>query len=102
MENVSLTRTATSAAILTNSQKQHHNHNLGPGNQGNQNRRRNQNNQNKPEGPKREAILDLTKYKDQEIRVKFIGGRQIVGLLKGFDQLMNLVLENVKENIRGT
>lgn len=45
--------------------------------------------------------MDLNQYKDKEIRVKFIGGRQIIGVLKGFDQLMNLVLENVKENIRG-
>ncbi|CAH6720548.1 U6 snRNA-associated Sm-like protein LSm7 [[Candida] jaroonii] len=56
--------------------------------------------QNKPEGPKREAILDLNKYYNQKIRVKFIGGRQIVGILKGFDQLMNLVLEDVEENLR--
>lgn len=26
--------------------------------------------------PKREAILDLSKYTDKEIRVKFLGGRQ--------------------------
>ncbi|KAI5956408.1 lsm7 [Candida jiufengensis] len=66
-----------------------------------QNRRRNQN-QDRPksEGPKREAILDLNKYKDQEIRVRFVGGRQVTGILKGFDQLMNLVLEDVKEQIR--
>lgn len=44
--------------------------------------------------------MDLNKYKDQQIRVKFIGGRQITGTLKGFDQLMNLVLEDVVENIR--
>ncbi|ODV79160.1 putative U6 snRNA-associated Sm-like protein [Suhomyces tanzawaensis NRRL Y-17324] len=69
------------------------------------NRRRYNNNNSsggatKQEGPKRDAILDLNKYKDQRIRVKFIGGRQIVGVLKGFDQLMNLVLEDVQENIR--
>jgi len=45
--------------------------------------------------------LDLNKYKDQKIRVKFIGGREVVGILKGFDQLMNLVLENVTETLRG-
>ncbi|RCK57526.1 U6 snRNA-associated Sm-like protein LSm7 [Candida viswanathii] len=70
--------------------------------QGQQQYRRRNNNSNVPkqEGPKREAILDLNKYKDQEIRVKLIGGRQITGTLKGFDQLMNLVLENVKETLR--
>lgn len=45
--------------------------------------------------------MDLNKYKDQEIRVKFIGGRQVVGILKGFDQLMNLVLDDVVETLRG-
>ncbi|CUM51168.1 unnamed protein product [Debaryomyces tyrocola] len=72
-------------------QRQHNNNN--------NNRRRN-NNPSKPDGPKREAILDLNNYKDKQIRVKFIGGRQVIGVLKGFDQLMNLVLEDVKENIR--
>ncbi|ODQ79874.1 hypothetical protein BABINDRAFT_8066 [Babjeviella inositovora NRRL Y-12698] len=61
----------------------------------NNNRRDN----NKPDGPKREAILDLSKYQDKQIRVKFIGGRQVIGTLKGFDQLMNLVLDDVKENL---
>ncbi|CAN6659522.1 U6 snRNA-associated Sm-like protein LSm7 [Trichomonascus vanleenenianus] len=52
------------------------------------------------ERPKKEAILDLSKYRDQRIRVKFQGGREITGLLKGYDQLMNLVLEEVKETLR--
>lgn len=34
------------------------------------------------------------------MQVKFIGGRFIVGVLKGFDQLMNLVLEDVVETLR--
>ncbi|KAF1809480.1 LSM-domain-containing protein [Eremomyces bilateralis CBS 781.70] len=37
---------------------------------------------------------------DKEIRVKFNGGREVIGLLKGFDQLMNLVLDEVKETVR--
>lgn len=49
------------------------------------------------ERPKREAILDLIKFQDQQIRVKFAGGREIVGILKGYDQLMNLVLDEVSE-----
>ncbi|EGW32166.1 uncharacterized protein SPAPADRAFT_61256 [Spathaspora passalidarum NRRL Y-27907] len=71
------------------------------GQQQEQKQHRRRNNQTpKQEGPKREAILDLNKYKHQEIKVKFVGGRQITGVLKGFDQLMNLVLENVKEQLR--
>lgn len=52
------------------------------------------------ERPKKEAILDLSKYIDQKIRVKFAGGRQVFGTLKGFDQLMNLVMDEVKESLR--
>lgn len=64
-------------------------------------RRKHQGNTNRPLAPKREAILDLKKYQNEKIRVQFIGGRQIVGVLKGFDQLMNLVLEEVTETLRG-
>jgi U6 snRNA-associated Sm-like protein LSm7 len=73
------------------------------------------------ERPKKENILDLTKYMDKEINVKFNGGRegepcpspitstrfanaitsQVVGTLKGYDQLMNLVLDDVREFTRG-
>ncbi|KAM9889023.1 hypothetical protein OXX79_012440, partial [Metschnikowia pulcherrima] len=55
---------------------------------------------NKQERPKREAILDLQKYYGEKVSVKFIGGRSVVGVLKGFDQLMNLVLEDVVETLR--
>ncbi|XP_006455580.1 hypothetical protein AGABI2DRAFT_121482 [Agaricus bisporus var. bisporus H97] len=51
--------------------------------------------------PKREAILDLAKYVNEPIRVKFMGGREVVGTLKGYDQLLNLVLDDVQEQIQG-
>ncbi|ODV62766.1 Sm-like protein LSM7, partial [Ascoidea rubescens DSM 1968] len=54
----------------------------------------------KNDGPKRDAILDLSKFKNEKLRVKFIGGREIIGVLKGYDQLMNLVLDNVEESLR--
>ena len=38
---------------------------------------------------------------DKEINVKFNGGREVIGTLKGYDQLMNLVLDGVKEVTRG-
>nr|GAT48175.1 predicted protein [Mycena chlorophos] len=47
--------------------------------------------------PKREAILDLSKYVNERIRVKFTGGREVNGVLKGYDQLLNLVLDDVVE-----
>ncbi|KAM0799642.1 hypothetical protein BDR22DRAFT_854908 [Usnea florida] len=52
------------------------------------------------EKPKKENILDLAKYMDKEIIVKFNGGREIQGTLKGHDQLMNLVLDDVQEMLR--
>lgn len=54
----------------------------------------------KQDRPKKEAILDLRKYYDQKVLVKFIGGRLVVGVLKGYDQLMNLVLDDVVETLR--
>lgn len=67
--------------------------------------------------PKRESILDLSRYINERIRVKFTGGREgkcccsstmtlthlspVTGILKGYDQLLNLVLDNVEEQIQG-
>ncbi|CRG89414.1 U6 snRNA-associated Sm-like protein LSm7 [Talaromyces islandicus] len=56
--------------------------------------------QQQQEKPKKENILDLTKYMDREVNVKFNGGREVRGILKGYDQLMNLVLDDVKETMR--
>ncbi|XP_037084175.1 U6 snRNA-associated Sm-like protein LSm7 isoform X2 [Pollicipes pollicipes] len=52
------------------------------------------------ERKKKESILDLSKYLDKPIRVKFSGGRESSGILKGFDQLLNLVLDNTTEHLR--
>ncbi|KAE9403749.1 U6 snRNA-associated Sm-like protein LSm7, partial [Gymnopus androsaceus JB14] len=49
--------------------------------------------------PRREAILDLSKYVNERIRVKFTGGREVTGVLKGYDQLLNLVLDDVEEEV---
>ncbi|KAK1471161.1 LSM domain-containing protein [Colletotrichum cuscutae] len=54
------------------------------------------------ERPKKENILDLSKYMDKQITVKFNGGREVTGTLKGYDALMNLVLDEVQEVMRGT
>lgn len=37
----------------------------------------------------------------QNIRVKFQGGREVTGILKGFDKLLNLVLDETIEYMRG-
>ncbi|KAH9905320.1 like-Sm domain-containing protein [Xylariomycetidae sp. FL2044] len=52
------------------------------------------------ERPKKENILDLAKYMDKRITVKFNGGREVTGTLKGYDALMNLVLDEVQEVMR--
>ncbi|KAH7358635.1 hypothetical protein B0T11DRAFT_340889 [Plectosphaerella cucumerina] len=62
----------------------------GPGNQAGGERER----------PKKENILDLGKYMDKKITVKFNGGREVTGTLKGYDALMNLVLDDVEEVMR--
>ncbi|ESZ90688.1 putative small nuclear ribonucleoprotein (LSM7) [Sclerotinia borealis F-4128] len=51
------------------------------------------------EKPKKENILDLGKYMDKQITVKFNGGREVKGTLKGYDALMNLVLDDVEEKL---
>ncbi|KAH7176686.1 hypothetical protein EDB81DRAFT_47466 [Dactylonectria macrodidyma] len=52
------------------------------------------------ERPKKENILDLAKYMDKQVTVKFNGGREVKGTLKGYDALMNLVLDDVHEVVR--
>ncbi|KAI1403157.1 like-Sm domain-containing protein [Hypoxylon fuscum] len=52
------------------------------------------------ERPKKENILDLSKYVDKRITVKFNGGREVTGTLKGYDALMNLVLDDGQEVMR--
>ena len=50
---------------------------------------------------KKESILALDKMIDSKIRVKCLGGREMKGTLKGFDELVNLVLDECEEFLRG-
>jgi U6 snRNA-associated Sm-like protein LSm7 len=50
---------------------------------------------------KKESILELTKMIDAKVHVKCLGGREVVGVLKGYDELVNLVLDDADEYIRG-
>lgn len=74
------------------------------------------------EKKRKESILDLSKYLEKNIRVKFAGGREVsgkifrfctkqskhinafafLGVLKGFDPLLNLVLDSTTEYLRDT
>lgn len=40
---------------------------------------------------------DLTKYMDKALSLKLMAHRHITGTLRGFDQFMNLVLDNAQE-----
>ncbi|XP_067933266.1 U6 snRNA-associated Sm-like protein LSm7 [Watersipora subatra] len=47
--------------------------------------------------PKKESILAVLKYLDKAVRVKFVGGREVSGILKGCDDLGSLVLDGCVE-----
>nr|CAH8829140.1 unnamed protein product [Trichobilharzia regenti] len=53
-----------------------------------------------PEKHKKESIIDLNRYIDKRIRVKFSGGREAVGILKGCDNLQNMVIDCTTEYLR--
>ncbi|KAI8376272.1 uncharacterized protein BYT42DRAFT_574001 [Radiomyces spectabilis] len=57
-------------------------------------------NNQQQEKPKKESILDLSKYMEKKIRVRFNGGREVVGKLMGYDQLLNLVLDDTIEYLK--
>ena len=48
----------------------------------------------------RELVVDLGKYVDQKVRVRFQGGREVEGVVKGFDKVDNIVLDECIEFIR--
>lgn len=48
----------------------------------------------------KDIVVDLAKYCDQQVKVRFQGGREVDGVLKGYDKLDNLVLDNCIEYIR--
>ncbi len=49
----------------------------------------------------RDAVVDFAKYTDQRVRVRLQGGREVEGVLKGYDKLENLVLDDTIEFMRG-
>ncbi|KAK4350467.1 hypothetical protein RND71_029780 [Anisodus tanguticus] len=49
---------------------------------------------------RKESVLDLTKFVNKAVQVKLTGGRQVVGTLKGYDQLLNVVLDEAIEHLR--
>lgn len=49
---------------------------------------------------RKETALDLGKLIDKTVIVKLMGGREVHGVLKGYDQLLNLVLDDSIEYLR--
>lgn len=45
---------------------------------------------------------DLKKYMDKRLAIKLNGNRTIIGTLRGFDQFMNLVLDETVEQVSAT
>ena len=50
---------------------------------------------------KKETVLEIAKFVDTKIRVKCLGGRELTGILKGYDDLVNIVLDECEEFIKG-
>mmetsp|Transcript_5002 Transcript_5002/g.9226 ORF Transcript_5002/g.9226 Transcript_5002/m.9226 type:complete len:109 (+) Transcript_5002:112-438(+) len=50
--------------------------------------------------PRKESILELAKLMDAKVRVKCLGGRELEGTLRGYDDLVNLVLDDCDEFLR--
>lgn len=44
---------------------------------------------------------DLKRYMDKVLSLKLNGNRQVIGVLRGYDAFMNLVLDNAKELPKG-
>ena len=51
-------------------------------------------------GPRKDSILELAKMMDATVRVKCLGGRELQGILRGYDDLVNLVLDECDEYLR--
>ncbi|KAK4386764.1 Sm-like protein LSM7 [Sesamum angolense] len=49
---------------------------------------------------KKETVFDLAKFVDKGVQVKLNGGRRVIGTLKGYDPLLNLVLDEAIEFLR--
>ena len=43
---------------------------------------------------KEDKVFDVERHLNQMVYVKFTGGREIKGLLKGIDEVTNLVLDD--------
>eukprot|EP00894_Picocystis_sp_ML_P003786 jgi/Pico_ML_1/54303/g4671.t1 len=49
---------------------------------------------------RKDTAIELKGCIDQAVRVKLAGGREVEGVLKGYDQMLNLVLDDAVEYLR--
>ena len=49
----------------------------------------------------KESIINLQNFQENDVRIMFIGGREIQGILKGYDTSLNMVLDGCIEFLRG-
>ena len=57
---------------------------------------------NSHKSSRKDSTLELAKMIDSTILVKCSGGRELRGILRGYDELVNLVLDDSDEFLRGT
>ncbi|GBM43064.1 Small nuclear ribonucleoprotein G [Araneus ventricosus] len=43
---------------------------------------------------------ELKRYMDKKLHLKLNGGRRVIGILRGFDPFMNLVIDEAVENTK--
>ncbi|MCD7447681.1 Sm-like protein lsm7 [Datura stramonium] len=47
----------------------------------------------------KESVSDLAKFVNNSVQANVTGGRQVISTLKGYDQLLNLVLDEAIEHL---
>ena len=48
------------------------------------------------------SILDLSPHMGKRVRVRFQGGREVVGVLRGYDPMVNIVIDDTVEHLRSS
>ena len=53
-------------------------------------------------GKSKDAVLDIQKWIEQPVRVKFTGGREVTGTLQGFDALVMADIARARGGLTAT
>ncbi|MCQ2821563.1 MAG: hypothetical protein MJ252_30260, partial [archaeon] len=57
------------------------------------------NEEKKKKSNSKESLFDFSEYLNKEVSVSLYGGRNIKGIIKSYDQLSNLIMDDVEEHI---